>query len=295
MNVKKFFTILLILLLAILAAVGGVAVAWFTTSPFASGDHGNALAPIGADGIVNCLIVGRDHVGENTDVIMVLSINKKAGKTSILSIPRDTRVYVGGANRKINSVYSYAGARGMKKEETLISAASNVSGLPIHYFAIINLRAFREIVDELGGVEFNVQRSYHYDDPYQDLHIHLNPGVQILDGEAAEGLIRYRHDYAMGDIERVGVQQEFISAMISQKLKLKYISKVSAIYDAVLDDVISNLKVSDIMEYAKAALECELKTHLLPGRTSENSPYWIKNDDETATLIEQEFGYTAEN
>ncbi|MBQ6811454.1 MAG: LCP family protein [Firmicutes bacterium] len=295
MNIKKFFKILLLLLLAVLAAFGGVVTAWFTASPFASGDHGNALAPIGKDGIVNCLVVGRDHVGENTDVIMVLSVNKKAGKTSILSVPRDTRVYVGGANRKINSVYSYAGARGMKKEETLISAVSQITELPIHYFAIINLRAFREIVDELGGVEFHVQRAYHYDDPYQDLHIHLEPGLQVLDGESAEGLIRYRHDYAMGDIDRVGVQQAFIQAMISQKLKLRYISKVSAIYNAVTDDVVSNLKVNDIMEYAKAALECEIKTHLLPGSTSANSPYWIKNDDETAALIAQEFGYTAEN
>ncbi len=294
MNVKKFFTILLLVLLAALAAFGGIVAAWITSHPFEIGEHGNALAEISANGIVNFLVVGKDHVGSNTDVIMVASLNPKANKVSILSIPRDTRVYVNG-NRKINSVYSYAEARGMKKEETLINTVSDITGLPIHYFAVINLRAFREIVDELGGVEFNVKRPYHYDDPYQDLHIHIEPGWQVLDGENAEGLIRYRHDYLMGDIERLGVQQEFISALIEQKLQIKYISKIPAVYDKVTDHVVSNLKVSDLIGYAKEILGSEMETHILPGTTGTESGYWIQNDAETKTLIREKFGYTDEN
>lgn len=294
MNVKKFFKCLLLILLAALAVFGGIAAAWVTTNPFAEGDHGDAISEIGADGIVNFLIVGRDSVGENTDVIMVASLHTKNNKLSILSIPRDTRVNVNGS-RKINSVYSYAGARGMKKEETLIETVSTVSGLPIHYFAIVNLRAFREVVDELGGVEFNVTRPYDYDDPYQDLHIHIQPGLQILDGEKAEGLIRYRHDYAMGDIERVGVQQAFISAFLEQKLQMRYITKISAVYDKVTDYVISNLKVSDMVGYAKELLGCEMATYMLPGTTGTSDGYWIQNDAETKTLIREKFGYTAEN
>jgi len=294
MNVKKFFKILLLILLATVAALGGVMAAWITSHPFEIGEHGDSLAKVRAGGIVNFLVVGKDHVGANTDVIMVASLNPDTDKVSVLSVPRDTRVYVNGT-RKINSVYSYAGSRGMKKEETLINTVSQVTGLPIHYFAIINLRAFREIVDELGGVEFNVKRPYHYDDPYQDLHIHLDPGMQILNGEKAEGLIRYRHDYAMGDIQRLDVQQEFISAFIEQKLQMKYISKIPAVYDKVTDYVISNLKVSDLINYAKAFIGCQMETHVLPGTTGTGSGYWIQNDDETAMLIREKFGYTDEN
>ncbi|MBE7063226.1 MAG: hypothetical protein E7390_05520, partial [Ruminococcaceae bacterium] len=123
MNVKKFFLIFTLILLAALAAFAGVVVGFVSSKPFALGEHGDALAPVGPDGIVNFLLVGKDHVGENTDVIMVISLNPNAKKISILSVPRDTRVELSGG-RKINSVYSYADARGWKKEETLIETVS---------------------------------------------------------------------------------------------------------------------------------------------------------------------------
>ncbi|MBE7064018.1 MAG: LytR family transcriptional regulator, partial [Ruminococcaceae bacterium] len=172
---------------------------------------------------------------------------------------------------------------------------SNVTGLPIHYYAIINLRAFREVVDELGGVEFDVERPYNYDDPYQDLHIHLQPGVQTLDGEQSEGLIRYRHDYAMGDIDRVAVQQKFISAFLEQKLKVQYITKIPAVYDKVTDYVVSNLTVNDLLTYAKAVMGYGAETYTLPGTTGSGSGYWIQDGAKTRMLIEEKFGYTDEN
>ncbi len=294
MNVKKFFLIFVLILLAALSAFAGVIVGLVSSRPFLLGDHGDALAEIGPDGIINFLVVGKDHVGENTDVIMVLSLNPEKKKISVLSIPRDTRANFNG-NRKINSVYSYAGARGMKKEEALIETVSQVSRLPIHYYAIINLRAFRDVVDELGGVEFNVTRPYNYDDDLQDLHIHLSPGPQTLNGEQAEGLIRYRHDYAMGDIDRVGVQQKFIMEFLRQKLQAKYISDIPAVYDKVADNIISNLKVSDAISYAKAVMGYEMETHLLPGEAVAGTGYWIQDDAETDALIREKFGYTAEN
>ncbi len=294
MNVKKFFFILLLILLAAMAAFAGVVVGWMYSPPFAAGDHGNALAKIGADGIVNVLVVGKDHVGANTDVIMVASLNTKNHRISIMSIPRDTRVNFHG-ERKINSVYSYAQSRGMKKEEALISVVSQTSRLPIHYYAIVNLRAFREIVDALGGVEFYVERPYHYDDPLQDLHIHIDPGHQVLYGEDAEGLIRFRADYIEGDIKRVQVQQDFLSAMIQQKLQLKYISKIPEIYEKVTENVVGNLTVNDLIDYAKAAMSCETATYTLPGHNSQTSSDWIRDDDETDRLIREKFGYTAEN
>lgn len=290
MNVKKFLIILLLALLAFASALAGFAVGIIHSRPFVEGEHGNALAEVVEGETVNFLIVGKDHVGANTDMIMVASLDQKNNKLTMLSIPRDTRVNYHG-NRKINSVYGYAGYKGLKKEEALISVVSQVSRLPIHYYAIINLRAFREIVDELGGVEFNVERDYHYDDPFQDLHIHINKGNQVLDGKKAEGLIRFRADYVEGDIKRVGVQQEFLMALIAQKMQMKYISKVPDIYENVKDDVISNMKVSDVLDFAKSAVSVQSETHLLPGSFSTTSSDWIQNEEETDTLIRDAFGY----
>lgn len=295
MNVKKFFSILLIILLVALAAFAGVVAAWLNSPPFEVGEHGDALAQVGADGIVNILVVGKDHVGANTDVIMVASLNAKANKISILSIPRDTRVQFHG-QRKINSVYSYAQQKGMKKEEALINVVSQTSGLPIHYYAVINLRAFRDVVNALGGVEFNIERPYHYDDPLQDLHIHIDPGYQVLDGEKAEGLIRYRADYVEGDIKRVQVQQAFLTAMVQQKLQLKYISKIPEIYEKVTENVVGNLTVNDLVNFAKAATSCGTQTFTLPGYyAGDGSGSWIRDDAETERLIRENFGYTDEN
>lgn len=290
MNVKKFLLILLLALLAFASALAGFAVGIIHSKPFSAGEHGNALAEVVKGGKVNFLIVGKDHVGANTDMIMVASLDQKNNKLTMLSIPRDTRVDFHG-KRKINSVYGYADYKGMKKEEALINVVSQTSGLPIHYYAIINLRAFREIVDELGGVEFNVERDYHYDDPFQDLHIHIDKGNQILDGEKAEGLIRFRADYVQGDIKRVGVQQEFITALIAQKMQMKYISNVPDIYDKVKDDIISNMKISDVLDFAKSAVSVQSETHLLPGDFSTTSSDWIQNKEETDALIREEFGY----
>ncbi len=290
MNVKKFLIILLLVILAFTSALAGFVVGIIHSKPFLVGEHGNALAEVVKGGTVNFLIVGKDHVGANTDMILVASLNQKENKLTMLSIPRDTRVNFHG-NRKINSVYGYAGYKGMKKEEALINVVSQTSGLPIHYYAIINLRAFREIVDELGGVEFNVERDYHYDDPFQDLHIHIDKGYQTLDGEKAEGLIRFRADYVEGDIKRVGVQQEFLMALIAQKVQMKYISQVPDIYDKVRDDVISNMKVSDVLDFAKSAVSVQSETHLLPGTFSTTSSDWIQNKEETEALIRDAFGY----
>lgn len=288
MNVKKFFLVFGLIILAALAAFAGIVAGLISAKPFALGDHGNALSEIGSDGVVNFLLVGKDHVGANTDVIMVLSLNPTEKKISILSVPRDTRIYLSGT-RKINSVYSYAQYYGMRKEETLIEAVSEVTRLPIHYYAIINLRAFRDVVDALGGVEYNIERPYHYDDPLQDLHIHLDPGQQTLSGAQAEGLIRYRHDYAMGDIDRVGVQQHFIMELIRQKLQIRYISEIPEVYDEVTDNVVSNLKVSDMLSYAKAVMGFEVETYLLPGYAGDGSGYWIQDDAETDRLIQEKF------
>ena len=63
--------------------------------------------------------------------------------------------------------------------------------IPVNYYARINLEGFRNIIDILGGVEFNVPFDMLYDDPAQNLHISLEKGLQILDGVKAEQLVRF--------------------------------------------------------------------------------------------------------
>ena len=288
MNVKKYFSIVLVAVLACAAVFGGILLARFMVTPFEVGEHGNALYPV-ENNKINILIVGKDSVAVNTDTILVATLHQDDGSVSIMSVPRDTKATINGINMKINAVYGYAQMKGVKDEELLINTVTDITGIKINYYAVIDLVAFRDIVDALGGVNYDVLRDYDYDDPYQDLHIHLEKGYQTLYGEDAEGLVRFRADYPRADLERVEVQQDFIRELIKQKLNVRYIAKIPRVYKTVVNNVISNLTVDDVVEFARAAKSSDesINTFTMPNTLS--GSYVVPDGAELARLIEESF------
>ena len=166
-----------------------------------------------------------------TDTIMLLGYNPQTQKAFMVSIPRDTFV---GTNLlkatsydKINALYSNYGA------EDTIEAVEEITGVDIDYYVAVNTDVVIDIVDIIGGVEFDVPIDMDYDDSSQNLHIHLDAGLQLLDGEAAEGLLRFRHnndgttydtEYGDNDYGRMRTQREFIAAAIEQCLEANSLS-----------------------------------------------------------------------
>jgi len=108
-------------------------------------------------------------------------------------------------------------------------------------------------VDDLGGVYFDVpQPGMYYNDPYQDLYIAIPPGFQYLDGKNAEGLVRFRSTYRDGDIQRIGVQQEFLKALFSQVLERENILKNAfSISKSVISYTKTNFGINDVPKYLK--------------------------------------------
>ena len=192
-------------------------------------------------GMVNILLLGVDEGGMRSDTIMLASLNGRTGRLSVLSIPRDTRVLVGRSYQKINAAIGI-GAQEVRKgnlkepEELSVQKVKLITGLPIHYFMSVNFDGFMEIIDALGGVEFDVPFRMKYDDPVQGLHIDLQPGLQVLDGKKAHDFVRFRKGnpgypgYAMGDLGRVEAQQAFIKALVSQKVNAKYLLKANDLF-----------------------------------------------------------------
>lgn len=183
-------------------------------------------------GRINLLILGESGIGDGyklTDSIMVASYNPQTQQASLLSIPRDT--YVGKRNKdtatpnylasyKMNAVYR----NGENIPET-IECVSNLTGIELENYILIDTDAIIEIVDAIGGVKFNVPIDMDYDDLNQDLHIHLKAGEQIIDGAKAEQLLRFRHnqdgtsypiEYGDNDIGRMRTQREFIMETAKQ-------------------------------------------------------------------------------
>ena len=143
---------------------------------------------------------------------MLVNINPGVPEISVMSIPRDTRVIIEGRVRKINFAYPRGGG------ELAVETVERLLETEIDHYVYIDLSVFRKAIDLLGGVEYYVPQNMYYDDPYQNLHIHLKKGYQLLDGRKAEYLVRYRKGYKNGDIGRIKVQQDFIRELIKQKV-----------------------------------------------------------------------------
>ena len=243
-------------------------------------------------GIVNILLMGTDDGGDRCDTIMLVNLNGETGMLNVLSIPRDTAIASRNSSGSIiynssgvpvyNKINSYMAigkqqvAKGNIKvpEELVIRKVKEITGLPIHYFATVDFKGFINIIDALGGVDFNVPEDMNYDDPYQNLHIHLKKGMQHLDGQAAHDFVRFRN-YRNGqaDLARVDAQQNFIKELIRQKLTVSNLNKIDELYEVVNKNVRTNYSFEKVMESfgtIKNLSADKVKMYVLP-----NSPKWI--------------------
>lgn len=226
--IKKIILALLIIA-ALLAAAWFVFVEFFTEPPEISDPP--EVKREGA--CYTFLIVGLDKVGNNTDTIMVASFDTENDEINVVSLPRDTLINSSSNVKKINSVYPGSINNGGDGYTALSEAVEKMLGFKVDNIVVIDLKAAEEIVDTIGGVEFNVPVNMNYDDPTQDLHIHINKGLQTLNGEQAVQVLRFRATYGMGDIDRIDVQQDFFRTLASQVLSLGNIPNIDELIDIV--------------------------------------------------------------
>ena len=223
---------------------------------------------------------------------MLVGLDPIENKITVLSIPRDTRVEVSpGRYDKINHTMGYE-----NPEETIMNAVENLTGMPVDYYCEITFEGFRDFIDILGGVEFDVPVDMHYEDPAQDLYIHVNKGLQVLNGEQAEGVVRFRNTYARADLQRIEVQQDFLKAMIEQKLNSGIVRKAPAIIEEMYESVKTNVSIKTALSYAGMLDEMDsdsFTTCTLPGvaQTIGGVSYVVPNEVELKELILTEFGY----
>ncbi len=288
MNIRKFFLSLLITILILGVVSAGIGL--FS----ADIDIGDAL-DANQSPRVNVLVAGVDKDGVRSDVNMLFSLDTETKTINLLSIPRDTRVqYKKGYYGKINACIGKDDG-----EKLLIEKVKEITGLPVHNFCKVDFQGLRDIIDILGGVEFDVPMDMNYDDPVQDLHIHLKKGKQVLNGADAEGLLRYRKGYATGDLGRIDMQQAFIKEAIRQKLRLKYILKAIPVAKEIDESVDTDMSVMYMLKYAwklRDSKKLTLNTHVLPGtsKTIGGASYYICDENATKRLVKTEFGYDDE-
>ena len=246
---------------------------------------------------INILLLGLDDGDPDSpgsprrsDTIMVASVDFKNKEINLLSIPRDTRVIIPGHDGydKIAHASAYGGS------SLAVRSVTEFLRIPIHYYIAIDWQSFIKVVDVLGGVNLNVEHAMNYDDPYENLSIHLRKGEQHLDGEKAGQYVRFRHD-ELGDIGRVERQQRFLQALNSQMLQSGTILKLPALMTTISNYVRTDMSMVELVKVANLMRNMtanSLHAEMVPGdfKTIKDVSYWSPDSDKTQTLVKNMFG-----
>lgn len=225
-----------------------------------SGKRETAVKPMTDN--ISVLIMGVDESEERaktygeatrTDALLLATINKDDKSVKLVSIPRDSRVYIEsrGKEDKITHAHVFGGV------DSTIDTVENFLNVPVDYYVKFNFESFIKIVDALGGIDVDVPVEFTEQNSKDEADaIHLEKGPQHLNGEEALALARTRH--IDSDAMRGQRQQLVLEAIAEKALSIGSITKLGDIIEAVDDDIKTNLTFDDMMAITKNMMDEEL-------------------------------------
>lgn len=289
---KRRWPIVLLVIVIIIGIAAGIF--YYRVQKLGGGLGGTIAATLGHDentrknlDTLTTLVLGKSL--NLTDTIILFSYNPRTQEASMLSIPRDT--FIGNdpdeatAFDKINSVYQF----GVDK---ILKEVSELTGFDVENYVVVDTAGFRELVDTIGGVTFNVPMDMKYDSYSQGLHIDLKAGEQVLDGDKAEQLVRFRHNndgttypasYGLEDEGRMKTQQAFLTELAKQTLTVGNIPKIMDILDIANKYVKTNMDFNMLKDYVPYLVELnmnDIKKDTLPGEPALTNGVWVYLADE---------------
>jgi len=237
---KKFAIISGVLALLILATT--IFASGILNGVFLKTDN-NSIMELNTDKVTgndfNLLFVGLDN-SNRADTIILLTVKENGIKG--LSIPRNTLL----ENKRILDLLATENG-----DQELIDTIKTTLFVPIHYYTKMDLTAVKEIVDNVGGLDFEVPMDMVYEDPYQDLHINLKKGVHNLNGEGVCQLLQFRRGYPEGDLSRIQLHQQFLKEFIKQKLNKDNIDKAPEIFKVISGNIKTNYPIGNLKQDMK--------------------------------------------
>ncbi len=260
-------------------------------------------------GSYNILLLGQDKEAMLTDVIMIMNINNNNGSVTVMQIPRDTYVKstdgVSIITNKANELFVdhfnyYRNVQGEGENkaynhalETMADLLADSLCINIDFAAIMDLKGFKNIVNAIGGVEMDVPADMEYYDPVQDLTIRIPAGHQTLNGDMAEGFVRFRYGYVQGDLGRVNAQKQFVIAFfgkLKSSISITNVSTISNLAKEVFDNIETNLGIDDIVYFGRSALSLDMsniRMLTMPGNV--NYSHYVMNKAKTLEAINAYF------
>ena len=234
---------------------------------------GSLLEPSGQPDVaagerVNILLVGVDsgpgRTTALTDTMLVVSLDTNGTATAMISVPRDLYgvPLPDGTpfNRKLNTLMVYAGARPDAFPAggvgTLKATIGKLLGMPIHYFAAINMLGFKQTVDSIGGVDITVERAIN-DPTYIDeaghlIGFHLKAGTYHMNGHTALAFVRSRKGVGDSDFTRADRQQQLLTAIREKLTAGNLLIGLPGLLDAVKHTISTDVPSARLAELASA-------------------------------------------
>lgn len=241
-------------------------------SQFGDGSFGDSDLPDIAqsgrrEGVYTFLVAGKDVASGGTDTMLLLSYDTIEKTVRGLNLPRDTMINTSSGSKRLNAVYARnRGSKELSEPErveqgmaALKKEMANLTGILPDFYVLVEWEAIGELVDALGGVEFEVPFLMVYDDEFQDppLHIYQEPGLRVLDGEDAMEVIRFRksndRDISLGDVGRLKIQQDFLKAVAKKCLQPATFLKIAELARIFTENVTTDLTAGNILALAQKA------------------------------------------
>jgi LCP family protein required for cell wall assembly len=251
------------------------------------------------------LVMGTDAVSLNTDINLIVTLDAPNRAIDVISIPRDMRITLSASDvselralgrtfvpssgqMRFGALHNYAGrTHGPRFAQRHLEI---LFGIQIDHFVILDLSGFRNIVDLVGGIWFDVpEGGMFYEDEFQDLFINIPGGYQLLDGVMAEGLVRYRESYSRNDLDRINVQHAFMREFFTQALNSQVIRNDIGRYLQSVHGMVSRTDVvaTDLLRYIRVIEqlnENSIHFHTIPGSESAGGFYSYNPTDGRAFL-----------
>ncbi|MFI5890873.1 LCP family protein [Actinoplanes sp. NPDC051513] len=205
----------------------------------------------------NFLILGVDTRAtwtqgqSRSDTIMLIHVDASRSHAAVVSIPRDSYVYIppvpgrwAGGKTKINAAYAWGGA------PLVLQVVSHLTGLAIDHVVRVDFAAIRKITDIVGGVDVNVRKTV----TDGRTGYRFRAGVNHLDGRRAEIYVRQRYGLAQGDFDRVKRQQQYLHALGDKILSMGVLTNPMRL-NALLSEVAKSLVVDSGLDLTATARE----------------------------------------
>ena len=186
-------------------------------------------------------VLGIDQDQDSADAVMICYFDVVRQHLDIMSLPADTLVNTGKDPRHLSTLYKEGGS------EAVVTALSHITGYTLDFSITVKMDAFAMLIDEIGGVEYNVPQSVDYTDPAKNVTIKLASGMQRLDGAAAVSLMRYEEAETGGIEARIQNQHGFLFAAAQQIIEHREEISLSRLARMVIQNCETDLSYGNII------------------------------------------------